>query len=127
MVNGTKTKVDLIKVNHVSDFALSMEDEDKTSIEVTTSEVKELTSQINKVVEETLDDQSVKIDVSTVDKQIYPGREMYDDDHESSFGSRNKDRDDLKRHSCSCSYILIFFQSHEVVFMDQALRFQFWY
>ena len=73
-----------------------------------------------------LDDERVKIDVSTFDKKIYPGKEMDDDESESSLVSRKKERDSLKIYACSCYDVWIFHQSHEVILMSQDLHFHFW-
>ena len=65
-------------------------------------------------MEEKLYDESVKIDASTVARKIHPGKEIDDDESKPYLGSRNNERYSLKRYSCSCSYVMNFFQSHEV-------------
>ena len=61
-------------MNHVGDLELVTEEEDTPPIEGATSEPKGPTDRRKKFLEEKFDDESVKIDVSTFDKRIHPGK-----------------------------------------------------
>ena len=64
----------MMGLNHVGDLALVMKEEDTPPREGVTSELKEPTSRRNKFLEKKIDNESVNIDVSTVDNKIHTGK-----------------------------------------------------
>ena len=90
-------------------IVLAMEEEDKPLLKGSTSEVKEPTDLRNNFAEVKSYNYSVNIDVSAVAKKIHLGVETYDDENESSFGSREKNYIDyLERDYFLCSDVYTF-------------------